>query len=57
VTGNILCVEIKLLPSYDSTTLEIREYLLSNLQEFKIPRIIKFVNELELTKTGKLKRK
>lgn len=35
----------------------IREQLQAKLQEFKIPRVIKFVKELNVTRTGKILRK
>ena len=35
---------------------EIKKALASQLQDFKIPRRIKFVEQFELTRTGKLKR-
>ena len=55
VLGNIICCDIvKTDKSLDEPT--IRTYLQSKLQEFKIPRMIKFVNELSMTRTGKIKR-
>lgn len=56
VLGNILCAEVKLAPNVELTELEIRQFLRSVLQDFKIPRRIKFVGEFSLTRTGKLKR-
>ena len=38
------------------TELDIRTALKDQLQDFKIPRRIKFVKSLALTRTGKLKR-
>lgn len=56
VLGNILCADIKITPSSIFTELEIKKLLRNYLQDFKIPRRIKFVDELSLTRTGKLKR-
>lgn len=36
--------------------LSIIKYLKESLQEFKIPRMIKFIDKLELTRTGKVKK-
>lgn len=54
VLGNIVCCEIVSEIQYSEA--EIRKNLQSKLQEFKIPRIIKFVEEISLTRTGKIKR-
>lgn len=56
VLGNILCADIKLKGDSDITELSIRNYLKGFLQDFKIPRRIKFVDTIELTRTGKIKR-
>ena len=56
VLGNVLCADIQLEKGYALTGLEVRKALSSQLQDFKIPRRIKFVEELSLTRTGKLKR-
>jgi acyl-coenzyme A synthetase/AMP-(fatty) acid ligase len=53
VLGNILCANI--VVKRDITTLEIRNHLLKKLQNFKIPRVIKCVSEIEKTRTGKKK--
>lgn len=56
VLGNILCADIVLFD--DSVTeLKVRTVLSEKLQDFKIPRRIKFVECIELTRTGKTKRK
>jgi acyl-CoA synthetase (AMP-forming)/AMP-acid ligase II len=56
VIGNIICCEaIRSDSILDETT--IRSHLQTKLQEFKIPRTIKFVSELSTTHTGKLRRK
>lgn len=56
VLGNILYAEVKKNPESDLTEMDIRKYLSEKLQDFKIPRKIKFVESLSLTRTGKLKR-
>jgi acyl-coenzyme A synthetase/AMP-(fatty) acid ligase len=55
VLGNIICCEI-VLNSDQITESSIRVFLQSKIQEFKIPRVIRFVEELSTTRTGKLKR-
>ena len=55
VLGNIICCEVVT----DNDKLKessIREFLQSKIQEYKIPRIIRFVDELSTTRTGKIKR-
>lgn len=55
VLGNIICCEVVT----DNDKLKessIREYLQSKIQEYKIPRIIRFVDDLSNTRTGKIKR-
>jgi len=57
VLGNVLCCDIEF---FENTTLEktiIRKHLSSRLQNFEVPRKINFVEHIELTKTGKTKRK
>ena len=56
VLGNVLCADIQLHEGSTLTNVEIKRSLASYLQDFKIPRRIKFVEEFELTRTGKLKR-
>lgn len=55
VLGNIICCEV-VTNSSQITESSIRTFLQSKIQEFKIPRIIRFVDELTTTRTGKLKR-
>ncbi len=55
VLGNIICCEV-VTNSNQITESSIRTFLQSKIQEFKIPRIIRFVDELSTTRTGKLKR-
>jgi acyl-coenzyme A synthetase/AMP-(fatty) acid ligase len=55
VIGNLICCE---LVSEDNQIkeAEIRAFLQSKLQEFKIPRIITFSDKISTTRTGKTKR-
>lgn len=55
VMGNIICCEVVCV-NKEITELTIRAFLQAKLQEFKIPRIIRFVDELSTTRTGKIKR-
>lgn len=52
--GNILIADV--VSDATVTEKEMREFLYSRLQPYKIPRIINFVNFIELTRSGKLKR-
>jgi acyl-coenzyme A synthetase/AMP-(fatty) acid ligase len=55
VLGNIICCEVvKTSDKIDEVS--IRSFLQSKLQEFKIPRIIKFTDKISTTRTGKIKR-
>jgi acyl-coenzyme A synthetase/AMP-(fatty) acid ligase len=56
VLGNVLCAEVQLNEGAILNELEIRKALKGKLQDFKIPRRIKFVENFTLTRTGKLKR-
>ena len=56
ILGNIVVAEVKLVEGASLTDLEIRKVLASQLQDFKVPRKIQIVNELSMTRTGKLKR-
>ncbi len=55
VLGNIICCEV-VVSSQQLTESFIRTNLQSKIQEFKIPRVIRFVDEISITRTGKLKR-
>lgn len=55
VLGNIICCEV-VANNNEITESFIRAFLQSKIQEFKIPRIIRFVDELKTTRTGKLVR-
>lgn len=56
ILGNVLCADVVLEPGFDLTELDIKKVLGSQLQDFKVPRRIKFVEEISLTRTGKMKR-
>jgi acyl-coenzyme A synthetase/AMP-(fatty) acid ligase len=53
--GNIVSCEIISLDK-SLTEKQIRQFLQLKLQEFKIPRIIKFVDKINSTRTGKISR-
>jgi len=55
VIGNIICCKI-IRSDTSITENAIRSFLSKSLQEYKIPRIIQFVDKLELGRTGKSKR-
>lgn len=56
ILGNVLCAEVKLEKGSALTEFDIRNMLKEKLQDFKIPRRIKFVDSFSLTRTGKIKR-
>ena len=56
ILGNVLCADVQLEEGCTLTELDIKKALAVQLQDFKIPRRIKFVEEMSLTRTGKLKR-
>lgn len=56
ILGNVLCADIQMDPQITIDEFEIRRHLKTQLQDFKIPRRIKFVDKLSLTRTGKIKR-
>lgn len=56
ILGNVLCADVVLEPGFELTELEIKKVLSAQLQDFKVPRRIKFVGEISLTRTGKMKR-
>lgn len=56
ILGNVLCADIQLEEGANLSDIEIKKALHSQLQDFKIPRRIKFVEQMSLTRTGKLKR-
>lgn len=56
ILGNVLIAEIQLEDGIELTDIDIRKILKNQLQDFKIPRKIKFVEYFTLTRTGKLTR-
>lgn len=54
VLGNIVCAEV--VAETSITEVEIRNNLKNKLQEFKMPRFIKFTEKIQTTRTGKSKR-
>ena len=56
ILGNVLIAEVQIEEGCTLTDLDIRKTLKEQLQDFKIPRKIKFVEAFSLTRTGKLKR-
>ncbi len=56
VLGNILCADVVRELSSDLNEKYIRKKLSGLLQDFKIPRRIKFVETLNMTRSGKMKR-
>lgn len=59
VTGEILIIDVVKNNTVDGQELkkEIKQYAAAHLQEWKVPRIIKFVDEIPRTRTGKKARK
>jgi len=55
VTGQLICCDIKLLDKALDVA-QIKQQLKGKLQAFKIPRIIKLVDHISLTYTGKTKK-
>ncbi len=56
ILGNVLCADVVFETGAELTELDIKEELGTRLQDFKVPRRIKFVDEILLTRTGKMKR-
>ncbi len=56
VLGNIVVADIVKSENCTLSEIEIKKVLSDNLQSFKVPRIIKFVDSIKLTRTGKLSR-
>ena len=56
ILGKIVCCDV-VRENESITEKMIREQLRQKLQEFKIPRIFKFVEQLNVTRTGKISRK
>ena len=56
ILGNVLCADVVLEAGTELTELDIKKAVGAQLQDFKVPRRIKFVDEISLTRTGKMKR-
>lgn len=56
VLGKILIAEVQKNENSNLTEKDLMHFLSEKLQAFKIPRMIKFVQNIELTRTGKIKR-
>ena len=56
ILGEVLCADVVMVPNVKLSEQDIRKQLSLRLQDFKIPRRIRFVEELSMTRTGKLKR-
>lgn len=56
ILGNVLCADILREEECSITETEIRAILKDVFQDFKIPRRIRFVESLTVTRTGKMKR-
>lgn len=56
ILGKIVCCEIVVSDNQSITESEIRQHLQNRLQEYKIPRLYRFVEHLSVTSTGKVSR-
>lgn len=56
VLGNVVVAEVVLVEGAELTGIDIRRALADKLQDFKIPRKVQIVDNLSMTRTGKLKR-
>lgn len=57
VVGKILCADIQMKDAKSNLDIQtLRSELSSLLQDYKIPRIYKFVDKIDTTRTGKIKR-
>lgn len=56
VLGNIVVADIIKIGDSGLSEMEVKRVLSKKLQPFKVPRIIKFVDNIQLTRTGKLNR-
>lgn len=55
LTGNLLCCEV-LSSNAGLTEKELRRFLATKLQSYKVPRMFDFVEKIDQTRTGKIKR-
>lgn len=56
VLGNILCADVVLSENSTLTKKEITDFCKSKLQDYKVPRMVKIVDEISTTRTGKKSR-
>lgn len=56
ILGNVIIAEVQLEDGIEISEMDIRKILMLQLQDFKIPRKVKFVKSFSLTRTGKIKR-
>ena len=56
LVGNLVCALVKPAAGNQPTAADIRKFLSKKLQNYKIPRKIDFVDNIQLTETGKIKR-
>jgi len=54
--GEIVCVWIKKAPDSDLTDTAVRDYCKEQIAHFKVPAIVRFVDEFPLTVTGKVQK-
>ena len=56
--GNVIVAKVVKDESFTQEDLKLKiiKYLKGSIQEFKIPRVIQFIDKLELTRTGKVKK-
>lgn len=56
VLGNLLVADVKTVKGINVNEKELRLFLEEKLQSYKVPRIINFIDDIELTRSGKIKR-
>jgi acyl-coenzyme A synthetase/AMP-(fatty) acid ligase len=54
VLGHVLTAEVVLKPGVTISEKELKAYLASKLAGYKVPRMIKFTDQISLTRTGKI---
>lgn len=57
VLGNILCAEVQMSENSEFNKRNLQQFISTRLQDYKIPRIVKKVNLIDTTRTGKITRK
>jgi len=51
--GNLIVAEVQLLPELDVSEKELISFCKTSLTSYKVPRMIKFVEKIEIGRTGK----